>query len=68
MDCHRLLGDFFGVDEYYELTGISTYAILMEPALYNPSINNVMPTHKWKRKEEDWDLIHTTWFIQKGFL
>ncbi len=27
-----------------------------------------MPTHKCKHKEEDWDLIHTAWFIRKGFL
>jgi hypothetical protein len=39
-----------------------------EPALYNPSINNGMPTREHKCKEEDWDLIHTVWFIRKGFL
>jgi hypothetical protein len=27
-----------------------------------------MLTHKCKRKEEEWDLIQTLWFIQKGFL
>ncbi len=41
--------------------------ILAEPASYNPSINNVMPTHEPKCKEEDWDLICTEWFIRKGF-
>jgi hypothetical protein len=40
----------------------------MKPMLYDPSINNMTPTHKWKCKEEEWDLIHTAWFIQKGFL
>jgi hypothetical protein len=28
----------------------------------------MMPTHKRKHKEEDWDLILTAWFIQKGSL
>jgi hypothetical protein len=27
-----------------------------------------MLTHKRKRKEEEWDLIKTLWFIRKGFL
>jgi hypothetical protein len=40
----------------------------MEPMSYDPSINNTMPTHKCKRKEEDWDLICTAWFIRKVFL
>ncbi len=67
-DDYRLLGDILDVDEYYELTGISTYVIPVEPAMYHPSINNATPTHKRKCKEEDWDLIRTAWFIMKGFL
>jgi hypothetical protein len=67
-DNYGLLGDILGVDKYYKLTSISTYAIPAEPTLYDPSINNAMPTHKHKRKEEDWDLNHTAWFIRKGFL
>ncbi len=58
-DNYGLLDSIISVDEYYELTGISTYAIPAEPALYNPSINNATPTHKCKCKEEDWDLICT---------
>jgi hypothetical protein len=65
---YGLLGNILGVDEYYKLTGISTYVIPMEPVLYDPSINNAMPTHKRKCKEENWDLIRTAWFIRKGFL
>jgi hypothetical protein len=68
IDNYGLLGNILSVNKYSELTGISTYAIPAEPALYDPSINNVMPTHKHKCKEEDWDLIRTTWFIRKGFL
>ncbi len=67
-DNYGLLGDILGVNEYYELTSIFTYTIPAEPALYNPSINNAMPTHKCKCKEEDWDLICTAWFTRKGFL
>ncbi len=58
-DDYRLLGDILGVNKYYKLICISTYAIPAKPALYGPSINNTMPTHKRKCKEEDWDLIHT---------
>ncbi len=65
---YGLLGNILGVDEYYKLTGISTYAIPKEPALYDLSINNAMATHERKCKEEDWDLIRTAWFIRKGFL
>jgi hypothetical protein len=53
-DDYRLLGNILGVEEYYKLTGITTYAILVEPMLYNLSINNTMPTHELNRKEEDW--------------
>jgi hypothetical protein len=67
-DDYGLLGNILGVNEYYKLTGISTYAIPAEPTLYNPSINNATPTHKSKCKEEDWDLIRTAWFIRKVFL
>jgi hypothetical protein len=40
----------------------------MEPALYNPTINNATLTHEQKGKEEEWDLAQTAWFIQKRFL
>jgi hypothetical protein len=67
-DDYGLLGNILGVDKYDNLTGINTYAIPMEPALYNPTINNSTLTHEQKRKEEGWDLICTSWFIRKGFL
>ncbi len=68
MDNYGLLGDILGVNKSYKLTSISTYTIPTEPASYDPSINNTAPTQERKRKEEDWDLIRTAWFIQKGFL
>jgi hypothetical protein len=63
MDNYGLLGNILGVDEYDELTNIDTYAIPVEPASYDPSITNAMLTHKHKRKEEERDLIQTSWFI-----
>jgi hypothetical protein len=45
-DDNRLFGNMLGVDKYYKLTGISTYVIPVEPASYDPSINNAMPTHE----------------------
>jgi hypothetical protein len=59
--------DILGFDNYYKLTGIDTYAIPNEPVSYDPTIINVTLTHKRKHKEEEWDLMRTTWFIRKGF-
>ena len=67
-DNYGLLGDILGADEYDELTAISTYAVPSEPASYDPTISNATLTHERKRKEEDWDLVRTSWFIRKGFL
>jgi hypothetical protein len=67
MDNYGLLGDILSIDVYNKLTNINTYAIPIEPASYEPSITNTMLTHERKRKEEEWDLIQTLWFIQKGF-
>ena len=67
-DNYGLLGDIVGLDEYDNLTGINTYTAPTEPAAYDPAITNAMPTHKRKRREEEWDLIRTSWFIRKGFL
>ncbi len=49
---YGLLGDILSVNEYNELTNIDTYAILIEPASYDPSITNNMLTHERKWKEE----------------
>ena len=67
-DNYGLLGDILGAYEYDELTGIDSYVIPNEPALYDPAIMNAMLTHERKRREEEWDLIRTLWFIRKGFL
>ena len=63
---YGILADILGSDEYEELTGIETYAIPAEPASYDPAITDATPTHERKRREEEWDLVRTSWFIRKG--
>jgi hypothetical protein len=67
-DDFGLLADIIGTDEYDELTSIASYVIPTEPPLYDPTITNVTLTHERKRKEEDWELGRTSWYIRKGFL
>jgi hypothetical protein len=66
-DC-GLLGDILGVNKYKDLTRILTYVIPTKPTSYNPTTTNAMLTHECKQREEDWDLVRTPRFIQKGFL
>jgi hypothetical protein len=68
MDDYGLLANILGADEYDKLTNINSYDIPLEPALYDPTITNATLTHEHKRKEEEWELVRTSWFIQKGFL
>jgi hypothetical protein len=65
---YGLLADILGEDEYEELTGIDTYTIPAEPASYDPTVTAATPTHERKRREEEWELLRTSWFIRKGFL
>ncbi len=67
-DNYGLLGDILGEDECNELTGIGTYTIPTKPISYDPTITNATFTHERKRKEEEWELVRTSWFIRKGFL
>jgi hypothetical protein len=67
-DNYGLLGEILGEDEYDELTGIGTYTIPTKPVSYDLTITNTMFTHERKRKEEEWELVRTSWFIRKGFL
>ncbi len=67
-DNYGLLGNILGEDKYNELTGIGTYTIPAEPASCDPTVTNAMLTHECKRREEEWDLVRTSWFIRKGFL
>jgi hypothetical protein len=67
-DNYGVLDDILAEDEYNKLTGIGTYTIPAEPASYDLTVTNAMLTHEHKRKEEEWELIRTSWFIRKGFL
>jgi hypothetical protein len=67
-DNYGLLTNILGIDEYDNLTNIATYAIPHKPVSYNPNITNATPTHTQKRKEEEWELTPTSWYIRKGFL
>jgi hypothetical protein len=62
-DNYGLLGDILSINEYDKLTNIDTYTIPIEPASYDPSITNATLTHERKWKEEEWDLIQTSWLI-----
>jgi hypothetical protein len=68
MNNYGLLADIMGVDEYDDLTGIVMYIIPNEPPSYDPNILDATPTHTRKQMEEEWELVWTSWFIQKGFL
>ena len=63
-----LFADILGFDKYDELTSIDTHTIPTEPASYDPAVTNATPTHEHKRREEEWELVRTSWFIGKGFL
>jgi hypothetical protein len=67
-DNYGLLADILGVNKYNNLTGIATYAIPHEPASYDPNVTDATPTHTRKQMEEEWELVQTSCFIQKGFL
>ena len=64
-DNYGLLADIMGVDEYNNLTGIAMYVIPNEPPSYDPNILDATPTHTRKQMEEEWELVRTSWFIEK---
>ncbi len=68
IDDYGLLANILGSNEYNELTGIDTYTIPTEPALYDPAVTNATPIHERKHREEEWELVCTSWFTRKGFL
>ena len=67
-DNYELLADILSINKYDNLTGILTYTIPHKPASYDPTITDATPMHTWKQMEEEWELVRTSWFIQKGFL
>ena len=65
---YGLLAEVLDIDEYDHQTGISTYVEETEPDTYSGTIDDTTTTHTQKRKEEEWERLHTCWYIRKGFL
>ncbi len=40
----------------------------VEPATYNPTINDFTAMHTRKSMEQEWERTRKTWAIRKGFL
>jgi hypothetical protein len=66
-DKYGLLAKITGKDEYYHLTNL-TWTQEVEPATYDPAINDTTATYTWKQKEQEWERTCKTWAIHKGFL
>jgi hypothetical protein len=66
-DEYGLLAKIIGEDEYYHLTNL-TWTQEVEPATYDPAINDTTATYTLKRMEQEWERTCETWAIRKGFL
>jgi hypothetical protein len=66
-DEYGLLANIVGKDEYYNLTNL-TWTQEVEPATYDPAINDTAATYTRKQMEQEWERTHKTWAIRKGFL
>jgi hypothetical protein len=66
-DKYGLLAKIIGKDEYYHLTNL-TWTQEVEPATYDPAINDTTATYTRKQMEQEWERTHETWAIRKGFL
>jgi hypothetical protein len=66
-DEYGLLAKIIGKDKYYHLTNL-TWTQEVEPATYDPAINDTTATYTWKRMEQEWERTRKTWAICKGFL
>jgi hypothetical protein len=64
---YGLLAEIIGEDEYNHLTS-QTWVQEVEPAHYNPDINDATVTHMRKQMEEEWEEKPKSWYIRKGFL
>ncbi len=66
-DEYGLLAKIIGKDENYHLTNLA-WTQEVEPATYDPAINDTTATYTWKRMEQEWERTRETWAICKGFL
>jgi hypothetical protein len=64
---YGLLAEIIGEDEYQHLTNL-TWVQEVEPATYDPAINDITATHTRKQMEQEWERTCKTWAIRKGFL
>jgi hypothetical protein len=66
-DKYGLLAEIIGKDKYYHLTNL-TWTQAVEPATYDPAINDTTATYIRKQMEQEWERTRKTWAIRKGFL
>ncbi len=65
-DKYGLLAEIKDEDEYYHLTNLM-WTQEVEPATYDPAINDTTATYTWKQMEQEWERTRKTWAIRKGF-
>ncbi len=59
---YGLLAEIIGKDEYQHLTNL-TWVQEVEPATYDPAINDTTSIHTRKQMEQEWELTRKTWAI-----
>ncbi len=64
---YGLLAEVIGKDKYQHLTNL-TWVQEVEPATYDPAIDDTTATHTRKQIEQEWERTRKTWAIRKGFL
>jgi hypothetical protein len=64
---YGLLAKIIGKDKYYHLTNL-TWTQEVEPATYDPAINDSTVLHTRNQMEQEWECTGKTWAIRKGFL
>ncbi len=66
-DKDGLLAEIIGIGKYYHTTNL-TWTQEVEPATYDPAINDTTATYTRKQMEQEWERTLKTWAICKGFL
>jgi hypothetical protein len=64
---YGLLAKIIGKDKYNHLTNL-TWTQEVEPATYDPAINDTTATHTRKRMKQEWEHTRKRWAVKKGFL
>jgi hypothetical protein len=66
-DEYILIAKIIGEDEYYHLTNLM-WTQEVEPATYDPTINDTTATYTRKQVKQEWKRTCKMWAIRKGFL